>query len=338
MLLNYGSILASQGANVSIHSLNPVENNFDYTDYSDIHFSCVGKRNKISVLLHTIKRISVTHPDFVLVSHVRVSVMMCAIKLVLRNFKLITRVENRFTFQKKYIRYGIIFKLLRKWAYRATDIIICQTQTMRMELCQEMPRLASKNVVIYNWPSGKSFRIKRGVSNRPFTIGFVGRLSSQKNFQLTLEAFRYFSKISVNTRLIVCGDGPELPHFLVECEQEIKEGRIVFLGYVSDISDEYRNLDCLVITSRYEGLPNVMLEALANGVPVVSVDASGEERRYINEGVSGFVCKPDYQSISFALNSCRENRLSGPWDYYAKLSQEDYKYAKNKLQHILEGR
>jgi glycosyltransferase involved in cell wall biosynthesis len=105
--------------------------------------------------------------------------------------------------------------------------------------------------------------------DRPL-LGVVGRLSPEKGVDLLLDACGALRRSGYGFSLVVAGDGPD--HAALE-QQAARLGidqRVTFLGSVRNVGSLYSAIDVLVIPSRSEGLPNVLLEALAADLPVVS--------------------------------------------------------------------
>lgn len=101
-------------------------------------------------------------------------------------------------------------------------------------------------------------------------IGVVGRLSHEKGVDLFLDACQVLARRGVAFQAVIAGDGPERASLMEQCEASGLSDRVFFLGHVADVGSLYQDLDLLVIPSRSEGLPNVLLEALAMDVPAVS--------------------------------------------------------------------
>jgi len=124
-----------------------------------------------------------------------------------------------------------------------------------------------------------------------FLIGIVGRLSPEKNIPGFLEVARELSGKYDHLRFVVVGDGPDR-----ECLEGLTmrlglDGKVKFTGFVEDMEEVYSSLDMLVIASSTEGIPLTVLEAMKQGVPVVSTRVGGIPE-VIDHGVDGLMVEP----------------------------------------------
>ena len=138
----------------------------------------------------------------------------------------------------------------------------------------------------------QSVRKELGIGRSEILIGLVGRISPVKNQRLFLDAGYQVSRHNPHVRLVCVGSGPkgfedEIRHHAAELGFA-KD--VIFTGARTDMERIYPALDVFCLCSNREGLPNVLLEAMACGVPCVSTDV-GDTARLL-EGV-GIVCKPD---------------------------------------------
>jgi glycosyltransferase involved in cell wall biosynthesis len=94
-----------------------------------------------------------------------------------------------------------------------------------------------------------------------------------------------------DARFLYVGDGPMRDEVFAEAERLGVAGRISFLGVREDVPDLLRAMDIFILTSLWEGLPRVVLQALATGLPVVAYDTAGITEA-VTEGVNGFTVAP----------------------------------------------
>jgi glycosyltransferase involved in cell wall biosynthesis len=116
------------------------------------------------------------------------------------------------------------------------------------------------------------------VSGKASSILFVGRLSKEKRPDLFVKlAHRLISKLPSHDFVFrIVGDGP-LRREMQQLRDEIglSETDVIFEGERSNLAEIYGNSDLLVLTSEYEGTPNVVLEAMAYGIPVIATRVGG---------------------------------------------------------------
>ncbi len=117
-------------------------------------------------------------------------------------------------------------------------------------------------------------RVKLGLPQHAAIIGWIGRLSPEKGPDLFVNAL---AAASLDARAVLIGEGPELPRLQAMIEQlpaEVRE-RISFAGYQRDAGGLISAFDVLALSSRTEGTPMVILEAVASKVPIVAFDVGG---------------------------------------------------------------
>jgi glycosyltransferase involved in cell wall biosynthesis len=131
--------------------------------------------------------------------------------------------------------------------------------------------LRSKVVTIYTGVIQENESVKRAQLNGPFRVGFLGRLSPEKNPALFLRIAK-LAKGNENFHFKVAGEGPLNDSIRKECQ---KLPNVDFLGYMEDPFEFLIEIDCLMITSETEGIPLAAMEALSVGVPVISTNVGG---------------------------------------------------------------
>lgn len=111
--------------------------------------------------------------------------------------------------------------------------------------------------------------IQSGDFEEPFKILFVGRIADeQKNWRNLLTAVSQIGS-GKHFRLQICGSGDEEEQLKAEVSKLGLGGRVDILGYCSDVYSIMRDADVLVLPSWYEGMPNVVVEAMALGLPAI---------------------------------------------------------------------
>jgi glycosyltransferase involved in cell wall biosynthesis len=123
-------------------------------------------------------------------------------------------------------------------------------------------------------------------SGEPPVILGVGRLTHQKDFATLLRAFARVRK-EVVCRLVILGEGDERARLQALAEELGVRRDVDLPGFVENPYAYMARAAIFVLSSRYEGLPNVLIEALACGVPVVSTDCPSGPREILLDGDAG---------------------------------------------------
>jgi glycosyltransferase involved in cell wall biosynthesis len=108
-----------------------------------------------------------------------------------------------------------------------------------------------------------------------FIVAGIGRLSYQKNFSLFIDVAAAVLAQRPAAYFVIAGTGPEERQLRARAARLGIDQRLRFLGYVSDMPQLYPAVDALLLTSRYEGLPITILEAMATGTAIVSSKLDG---------------------------------------------------------------
>ena len=131
----------------------------------------------------------------------------------------------------------------------------------------------------------------------PYVIGIVARLWPQKRIKDLLWVFETLKFINLNFHALVIGDGPERDDLLRYRDQWKLSDRVHFLGHRNDVPQIMPSFDVLLSCSAYEGQSNSILEAMANGVPVIATDIPGN-RDLVVDGKTGLLvpdCGEDFR-------------------------------------------
>ena len=144
-------------------------------------------------------------------------------------------------------------------------------------------------------------RIALGLSADDLVIGSVGRLSEQKGYTYLLRALTTILTKWPAARVILIGDGELRGALEAEAAALGVAHAITFVGARADAGALYPALDLFVLPSLWEGLPTVVLESMASGVPVVATDIPGT-CDLVQEGVTGWLAPPaDPSGLSQAI-------------------------------------
>ena len=132
----------------------------------------------------------------------------------------------------------------------------------------------------------------------PNRIIAVGRLHPQKRFDRLIDAFSLIADKYPQWHLIIYGKGIFEEKLKVQISQLGLEGRVKLQQPVSNIVDEYCNSQFLILSSDYEGFPLVLLEAMACGLPIVSVNCPYGPAEIIKNGENGLLSEINIDNLA----------------------------------------
>jgi glycosyltransferase involved in cell wall biosynthesis len=183
-----------------------------------------------------------------------------------------------------------------RWALRRMDHVIAVSDDL-YEFALGLGLPASRCSLIENAIDTQQYarsaslveaKRRLGIDPRRLVIGAVGRMSPEKGFDVLIRSTRKLLDTGLDLQVIIAGDGPERS-CLKNLSRELGcADRIDVLGYRTDTSQLYEAMDVFVLSSLREGLPNVLLEAMAMEVPVVATRVAGVPR-LIEHGTSGLL-------------------------------------------------
>lgn len=121
----------------------------------------------------------------------------------------------------------------------------------------------------------------------------VGRLVPQKGYDVLLTAFSRIYHQNESVRLIILGEGPDRAALEKQCEDLGICAAVDMIGFIDNPYPYIAKSDVFVLSSRVEGLPNVLIQALACGKTIVATDAPGGAAEILGGGAYGYLVPPD---------------------------------------------
>jgi glycosyltransferase involved in cell wall biosynthesis len=199
-------------------------------------------------------------------------------------------------------------------AASCSHVVLCNSESLRA-MALEL-RLASASKlrllgsgssngvdVAHFAPGASDVRSRLGIDAAAPVVGFAGRLTCDKGVPELVEAFDTILKSWPDARLLLVGWFDESEDALgAELQAQImSHPRIHYTGFVLDTAPYYRAMDLMVLPTWREGFPNVVLEAAATGIPVITTACTGSRDSVLPE-VTGLLIPPGYpQAISEAV-------------------------------------
>ena len=184
---------------------------------------------------------------------------------------------------------GRMSRLVNAVAFRCSRAIVVNSQDVAAYIVREYGAPRARIRVIHNGVDVERFRPAAGAAaDRCGPIVTVGRLVVQKNHSLFLRAAAELVRRQADVRFTIVGDGPLRDTLEAEARQLGIGAQVTFAGERSDVDAILRAASLFWLTSRWEGMPNVVLEAMASGVPVIATDVGGT-RELVRSGTDGVI-------------------------------------------------
>ena len=232
----------------------------------------------------------------------------------------LTRVNVASAFASKGLKIPLIlcertwtpFARLSKnfyWFYRIlfrnAQSIVVQTEQSKEWLNNNFPRNyvdVIPNSVIYPLPLQKNTLINPDLhlSKERKIILASGRFHTYKQFDLLIKAFAKIQNEHTGWDLVILGDGEErfqLEELIYNLDLE---ERVFLPGSVGNIADWYKRSQLFILCSLVEGFPNVLLEAMAYGLPCISFDCDTGPRDMIDDGINGILVDPNSKEVGLS--------------------------------------
>lgn len=209
------------------------------------------------------------------------------------------------------------YNQLDRWSMRAADAVITVCRPFALELeSLGIPReriIIRHNMVRAFTPvtpeRSKELRTSLGIPADALVLLSVGRLSSEKGFLDLVEAIGQLPKCdgARPLRFVVAGDGPEKEKILDRAAKLEVGEKLILAGHRADLSPFYTMAEAVVIPSHSEGSPNVLLEALAAGQPVVATAVGGVPEIAEDGKTALLVEKSDVAGLAAAIGRITES-------------------------------
>lgn len=241
--------------------------------------------------------------DYVYSSRIHVSILLLIINYLLPKFKVILRIP---TMPSNKLYSGIkalLIDRLERLLYRKAYKIIAQTDEMRSEIIQRYKVIPSKVVTILNPIDKDWITLKLKNQTTPYPLGkgrnylAVGNIVYAKAYDILIKAFQEFLKTEPEASLYILGrkEGKYAEGILKLIDVDNLKEHIHFMGFCQNPYVYMKYCDAFVLSSRMEGLPNVLLEALYLGKPVIATMCVPIVKQLITDGVNG--CKVEIENV-----------------------------------------
>jgi len=197
--------------------------------------------------------------------------------LVKRVYVWLERVTSKITTKLVVVSYANAEKGERNGVFQRGDWILCRDAISVTEFMQPGPRRQK----LSEW----------GIPNNKLVVGMIACLKPQKSPIDFVDVAARVLKENAQAHFVLAGDGELRPQVESRIEEHGIGKQFTLLGWQTDMPEVYRNLDIVVLTSLWEGLPCVFSEAMAGDLPIVATNVDGA-REAIADGENGFLHEP----------------------------------------------
>jgi len=246
-----------------------------------------------------LKNIKSLNPQIVVSTTNRMNILLLLVSIFIKNgTKFVVREPNMPSAQFNNKQLPRYYKWLTKLLYPKADFVIAQTEAMKKEINQVFNIPKNKIAVLTN-PIDTKFinenikNAKNPYDNKKINIIASGRLREQKGFEFLLRSFNKVIKNNQQFILHILGEDDNNGLYNKELNILSKTlgiaNNVVFHGFIHNPFLYYKYADLFVLSSKWEGLPNVILEALFVQTPVVVTDCIPYFHEILTEGKNGFI-------------------------------------------------
>lgn len=310
--------LSRRGHGVSIVTLNGKEEDF-FEVPEGVPRIAVGIRGFVQTIpgIFKLRRaIRSTRPDIV-VSFIDVTNIITLVAT--SGLKAPVVVSERIDPSRYQI--GAIWEMLRRWAYPFAGGIVVQTARARdyfLPRFQSTVRIIPNPVVLPKAESPIPFKLPKP------SIVALGRFHPQKGYDILFRAFALIKDRHPDWSLTILGDGA-MRNELESLADRLGLGKQLNLpGQVQNPHAILKQADLFVLSSRFEGFPNALCEAMAAGLPVISTDCPSGPREIIRDGIDGVLVENENAAV---LSEAMERLMSNKQER-GRLSAESVKVAR----------
>lgn len=202
-----------------------------------------------------------------------------------------------------------------RYAIRKVDKVVSVSQATANWLIQKRKVPPQKITIIpygvnlekFKPGPGEISRSSIGIEPDDVVIGQVSRLTEQKGHTYLIDAAKLVVRQYPQVKFVLAGDGPLRNQLEAQIRQNALQDHFILLGFRRDVPELLRLFDVFTLPSLYEGLPNVVLEAMASALPVVATPVDGTKEAVVDGETGILVPEKDPGRLAKALLSLLQN-------------------------------
>lgn len=225
---------------------------------------------------------------------------------ILNNTKVIARESNSIFHLLKGTKLKI-YAFAYKVGYSKIDLVICQTEFMKLQLLEAIPSMKDGlKVIVMSNPIDLDMITRKSKLkiDQKFDFDFIvaaGRLVPVKGFDILIESFTELQNDFPNLKLLILGEGKDREKLQKKINSARMGDKILLVGFVKNVYPYFKNAKLCVMSSRIEGFPNVLLQMMSQNTKVVSTLSAGDMKEI--PGV--FTCETnDVKKLTHSIKQC----------------------------------
>lgn len=265
-------------------------------------------RNNIRIVYETRKVLNDLQPDIAVSMMTTANILLAIASIGVKYTKFIgsERIHPPFFYVGKFFQWS------RKYCYGVLDAIVVlteETATWIEKNTNAKQLFVIPNALTYPMPAATHHSEQKPIYlHNKMNIIAVGRLDKQKGFDRLIQVCSVVLPIFPNWHVTILGEGCERKYLQSLISKYGLQDRVTMPGTVGNISQWYHAADLYVLTSLFEGFPNTLIEAMAHGLPVVSVDCDTGPRDIVRDKVDGLLVKQgDSNALMLAVSDLMSN-------------------------------
>jgi len=276
--------LYNEGYSIDVFFLKKkISGSWDELVNDDFNLYFTNKKTEKFGVLSLFKKLALRKKDvyhYAFTSHVHMNSFVALLrKLRILNIRYHIGRESTSIFKRYTGLKLFIFKTHYNFNYGKLDLLICQSDYMKNQLKEGVPKLFTKTKieVIPNPVNLQKFQISTGQFNNPYSnyIVSAGRLIKEKGFDILIDAFKLLQKSFPDMELVIFGEGALRSELESKITQLNLQDKVFLPGFTTDIYHYFREATLCVVSSRIGGFPNVLLQMMAQNSRVVSTLCAG---------------------------------------------------------------
>jgi len=285
-ILNLLLLFKRKGHDVELFALTNYDFYLSFVENNEISYSHLQNfQNKIKRVLLTVKKIKKTKPD-VIISYLRVPSLVSLIakflsrvdtKLIIgERTSLVIPNYDRFYFNLMRLANAVTVNSISKLNYIQSNFKQVSSKTYFL------PNILDVNDIPF---------LDKNYNQEKLHMGFIGRISPEKNILKMIKAVGLLKEKGRKIQFSIYGDGRNTDYLEQVTNLILSKGltnEVQLMGKTNEVIEVYKKIDLLILISDYEGFSNVISEALASGLPIIT-SAIPENEYLVANTVNGFV-------------------------------------------------